>query len=121
MGQNGNKQLIRFCRFFPRTSKLQEKPLALKREDPALQKSKFINFFLFLWAFLPSWIRIANPDQDPGTILNPDPDTDQDWIHNITGRNHVRFLYIQRIMVLLVLRQEIAEFYEIVTFSPYLI
>jgi hypothetical protein len=30
-----------------RTSKLQEKPSALKREHPALQK-KCLNFFLFL-------------------------------------------------------------------------
>jgi hypothetical protein len=28
---------------------LQEKPLALKREHPALQKMKFMNFFLYLW------------------------------------------------------------------------
>ncbi len=54
-----------------RTSKLQEKPSALKREHPALQKTKFINFlFLFLRLFLPSWIRIRIRIQ----ILNPDPD-----------------------------------------------
>jgi hypothetical protein len=36
----------------------RKKPSALKREHPA---------FLFLWVFLPSWIRIqiANPDPDP--------------------------------------------------------
>jgi hypothetical protein len=29
-------------------SNLQEKPSALKREHPALQKKKFINFYLYL-------------------------------------------------------------------------
>jgi hypothetical protein len=39
-----------------RTSKLQEKPSALKGEHPALQKMKFINCFLFFSGpFLPSW------------------------------------------------------------------
>ncbi len=58
-------------------SKQQEKPLALKRELPAFQKLKFINFFLFCGSFLPAWIRIRianpDPDTDPGTPLNPDP------------------------------------------------
>jgi hypothetical protein len=31
------------------TSKLHEKPSALKREHPALQKMTFLNFFLFFW------------------------------------------------------------------------
>jgi hypothetical protein len=31
------------------TSKLQEKPSALKREHPALQNMKFLDFFIFLW------------------------------------------------------------------------
>ncbi len=39
------------------TSKLQEKPSALKTQHRALQKMKLINFFLFLWIR----IRIANP------------------------------------------------------------
>jgi hypothetical protein len=30
-------------------SKLQEKPLALRREHSALPKMKFMNFFVFLW------------------------------------------------------------------------
>ncbi len=38
---------------------------------------KFVNYFLFMWVFLPSWIqirtRIANPEPDPGTPSNPDP------------------------------------------------
>jgi hypothetical protein len=33
-----------------RKSKLQQKPSALKREHPALQKMKFIIFFKFFWA-----------------------------------------------------------------------
>jgi hypothetical protein len=32
-----------------RTYKLQKKPSALKRERPALQNMKFLNFFLLLW------------------------------------------------------------------------
>jgi hypothetical protein len=43
-----------------RTSKLQEKPLALKREHPALQKMKSINFFQFFLSFLPFWIRFRS-------------------------------------------------------------
>jgi hypothetical protein len=54
---------------YPFLSKLQENHLALKREHPALQKMKLISFFLFMWV-------IANPDPDPGTPLNPDP---QHW------------------------------------------
>jgi hypothetical protein len=30
-------------------SKLQKKPVELKREHPALQNMKFLNLFLFLW------------------------------------------------------------------------
>ena len=41
-----------------RTSKLQKKPSALKREHPALQNRKFLNFFYFCGSFLLSWIRI---------------------------------------------------------------
>jgi hypothetical protein len=44
-----------------RTSKLQEKPSALKREHSALLKNmKFINFFLFLWVVF----ALLNPDTD---------------------------------------------------------
>jgi hypothetical protein len=49
------------------TSKLQEKPSALKREHPAFQKMKFFNRFLFFWVIF------ALLDLDPGTLLNPDP------------------------------------------------
>ncbi len=41
--------------------KLQEKPSSvLKREHPALQNMKFLNFFYFCGSFLLSWIRIRN-------------------------------------------------------------
>jgi hypothetical protein len=41
-------------------SKLQEKPSALTREyDPALQKMKFINFFLCLWVIF----ALLDPDR----------------------------------------------------------
>ena len=33
-------------------STLQEKTSALKREHPAIQNMKFLNFFLFLWVIL---------------------------------------------------------------------
>jgi hypothetical protein len=39
-------------------SKLQKKPSALKREHPALQKMKFINFFLCLLVIFAIWIHI---------------------------------------------------------------
>jgi hypothetical protein len=50
-----------------RTSKLQEKPSAFKREHPALQNVKFLNFFQFLLVIF------ALLDPDPLTWLNPDP------------------------------------------------
>jgi hypothetical protein len=56
-------------------SKLQEKPSALKREHPALQKMEFSNIFLCLWVIF----ALLDPDLDsesgpyPGTQLNPDP------------------------------------------------
>ncbi len=56
------------------TSKLQEKSSALKREHPALQKMKLINFFYFSGSFSPSWIRIRIANPDPGTPLNPEWD-----------------------------------------------
>ncbi len=42
-----------------KTSKLHEKPSALKREPSALQKKKFITFLLFLWANF----ALLDPDQ----------------------------------------------------------
>ncbi len=50
-------------------SKLQEKLSALKREHPALQKIKFINFFLFLWIIFALLGSGSNPD--PDLDLNP--------------------------------------------------
>ncbi len=49
------------------TSKLQRKPLALKREHPALQNIKFFNFFPLLWVIF----ALLDPDPDPQTWLNP--------------------------------------------------
>ncbi len=53
-----------------RTFKLQEKASAPKREHPALQNMKLLNYFYFCGSFLPSWIRIPNPG--PLSWLNPD-------------------------------------------------
>jgi hypothetical protein len=44
-----------------RTSRLQKKPSALKKEHPALQSMKFLNFFLLLLAIF--------------ALLDPDPDS----------------------------------------------
>ncbi len=73
--------LITFCAvscplFRIRTSRLQEKPSALKREHPALQNMKFMYFFLFLgviFALLdrihwPDWIRIQSGSE---TLIMP--------------------------------------------------
>jgi hypothetical protein len=49
-------------------SKLQEKPSALKREHPALEKPKFFTFFLCLWVIF----ALLDPDTDPRNPLNPD-------------------------------------------------
>ncbi len=43
-------------------SKLQKKPSALKREHPALQNMKFLNFFLLFWVIF--------------ALLDPDPDSE---------------------------------------------
>jgi hypothetical protein len=50
------------------TVKLQEKPLALKREHPALQNMKILYFFLSLWVIF------ALLDPDPATQMNKDSD-----------------------------------------------
>jgi hypothetical protein len=70
-------------------SKLQEKPSALKREHPELQKMKVINFLLCLWVIfaLLDPDPIANPDTDTGNRdpiesgSNPDSDPDPDPQH----------------------------------------
>jgi hypothetical protein len=43
-------------------SKLQEKPAALKRKHPALQKKEFINCFLCLWFIF----ALLDPDCESG-------------------------------------------------------
>jgi hypothetical protein len=47
--------------------KQQKKPSALKREHPALQNLKFLNFLYFFGSDLPSWIRIQILYLDPAT------------------------------------------------------
>jgi hypothetical protein len=44
-------------------SNLQEKPSALKRENPTHQNIKFLNFFLLLWAFF----ALLDPDPESGS------------------------------------------------------
>ncbi len=56
-----------------------------KKEHQALRKMKFIDCFYFSGSFLLSWIRIANPDTDPGTPLNPDPDPQHSFF-DLLGR-----------------------------------
>jgi hypothetical protein len=54
-----------------RTSKLQEKLSALKRENPALQTRNYLAFFYICGLFVHSWIRIQptknnlDPAADP--------------------------------------------------------
>ncbi len=54
-----------------KTSKLQEKPSALKREHTALQKMKCVNCFLFLWVIFAPF--------ESGSNTNP-----QHWLAYIT-------------------------------------
>jgi hypothetical protein len=63
-------------------SKLQEKSSAPKREHPALQIMKFINFFsVFRVICAP-----LDPDPAPGTSMNPaNPDPARTLIFNIAG------------------------------------
>jgi hypothetical protein len=53
-----------------RAPKLQEKPLALKREHPEIQNMKFLYFFLLLWVIF----ALLDPNPDPATQMNADPD-----------------------------------------------
>jgi hypothetical protein len=66
--------------------KLQEKPSALRREHPALENMKCLNFFSILWIIL--------------TLLDPDLDTESassDWTASGSNPNqdpkHWRMLY----------------------------
>ncbi len=52
--------------------KLEEKPSALKREHPVLKNMKILDYFLFLWVIF----ALLDPDPDPATQINADPDTD---------------------------------------------
>jgi hypothetical protein len=58
-----------------RTSKLQEKPSALKKEHPSLQKMIFNDFLLLLWVILA--LLETDPDFESGNGSNPDPDIQQ--------------------------------------------
>jgi hypothetical protein len=62
-----------------RTSKLKEKPSALKRKHPALQNMKCLNFFLLLWVIF-SFFALMDPDPDRLTRLSPDPIRIRIWI-----------------------------------------
>jgi hypothetical protein len=62
------------------TSKLQEKPSALKREHPALQNMKFILLFLFLRVLI-AFLDQNTVDQNKGKSM-------RSWIHNI-GYRHI--------------------------------
>jgi hypothetical protein len=48
----------------------KEKPLALKREHPAIQDMKILYFFLYLWVIF----ALLDPDPDTETQINADPD-----------------------------------------------
>jgi hypothetical protein len=50
MTKNWKKFTVKKKKFW--TSQLQEKPSALKREQPTLQKMKFLNFFYFCGSLL---------------------------------------------------------------------
>jgi hypothetical protein len=66
-------------------------PSALKKEQPALQKRKFINCFLFVWAIF--GLLDPDPDFESGSgygsrvpcesVSNPNPNTDPDSLHGI--------------------------------------
>ncbi len=60
----------------------EKKKFCIKREHPALQNMKLLNFFYFCGSFLPSWIRIRIPNTDPDSLtwLNPGPI--RIWIRN---------------------------------------
>jgi hypothetical protein len=55
---------------------LQEKPSALKREHPALQNMKFLDFFQFLWVLF----ALLDPDSGSTDLIesgsNPELDPD---------------------------------------------
>ncbi len=72
------------------------KPSALNGGHPTLQNMNFSKKFYFCGSFLPSWIRIripnTDPDPDPLTRLNPDP---QPWIKYNTAINERRLTSVE--------------------------
>ncbi len=70
--------------------KLQENPSALKKEHPALLNMKFINFFLCFWLIF----ALLDPDTDPGTPLNLDPNPQHYYIRH-SYRSLICCSYIQ--------------------------
>ncbi len=75
-------------RHLQRKSKLQKKPSAAKREHPALQNMKFLNYFLLLWVIFA--LLDPDPDSEYGSGstdsiesgFNPDP---QPWFMSINS------------------------------------
>jgi hypothetical protein len=61
-----NKKIAIYLSLGPQA---QEKPLALKREHPALQNVTFLYIFQFLWVIF----ALLDPDPDPATQINADP------------------------------------------------
>jgi hypothetical protein len=59
------------------TPKLQEKPSALNREHPALKNMKFLLFFQFMCVIF----ALLDPDPDPATLINADPDP-KPWLYD---------------------------------------
>jgi hypothetical protein len=53
-----------------RTPKLEEKPSTLKKNIPALQNMKILYFFIFFCVIF----ALLDPDPDPATQVNADPD-----------------------------------------------
>jgi hypothetical protein len=69
-------------------------PSALTREHPALQKLKFINCFLFLWAIF--------------SLLDPDPDCESGSGYGSTTLQKRRHVSIQACMLLQKVRTQIS-------------
>ncbi len=77
------------------TSKLQEKPSALKRENPALQIWNLWTVFYFSGPFLPSSDQMANPDTVPGTSnLDPHHCLEDSQLHILTKCEYVSWVEI---------------------------
>jgi hypothetical protein len=69
---------------------LQERPSALERKHPVLQKMKSFTFSLFMWAIF----ALLDPDldTDPSTPLNPDPIRIR--IHNMWEKSTYNNIFI---------------------------